>query len=75
MGTTVFADGRGIATEDSCGQSIVFPDVCKTPSPGAPSPFHTQHRQVLGHVQRPQEGEGEWKDAHGEGSPAQADRG
>jgi hypothetical protein len=39
MGTKVFANGRGIATEDSGGQSAVFPDVCKTPSPGGPVPL------------------------------------
>jgi hypothetical protein len=39
MGTKVFANGRGIASEDSGGQSIVFPDVCKTPSPGGPIPI------------------------------------
>ncbi|GEL70271.1 DUF4150 domain-containing protein [Myxococcus virescens] len=39
MGTIPFANGRGIATEDSGGQSIVFPDVCKTPSPGGPVPI------------------------------------
>ncbi len=39
MGTKVFANGRGIATEDGGGQSIVFPDVCKTPSPGGPIPL------------------------------------
>ena len=30
MGTTVFANGRGIVHKDSGGMSIVFPDVCKT---------------------------------------------
>ncbi|MCP3168082.1 DUF4150 domain-containing protein [Myxococcus qinghaiensis] len=39
MGTKIFANGRGIATEDGGGQSIVFPDVCKTPSPGGPVPI------------------------------------
>jgi hypothetical protein len=39
MGTKVFANGRGISCEDSGGQSIVFPDVCKTPSPGGPIPI------------------------------------
>jgi hypothetical protein len=39
MGTKVFANGRGIASEDSGGQSAVFPDVCKTPSPAGPIPL------------------------------------
>lgn len=34
-----FANGRGIAHGGSNGQSIVFPDVCKTPSPGGPVPI------------------------------------
>lgn len=37
MANTVFANGRGIAHETSNGMSIVFPDVCLTPS--APSPI------------------------------------
>ena len=39
MSTKVFANGRGVASADSGGQSIVFPDVCKTPSPGGPVPI------------------------------------
>ncbi len=39
MGTKVYVNGRGIAAEDSGGQSIAFPDVCKTPSPGGPIPL------------------------------------
>jgi Domain of unknown function (DUF4150) len=35
----VFANGRGIAHGGSGGQSIVLPDVCKTPSPGGPVPI------------------------------------
>ena len=34
-----FANGRGIAHGGSGGQSIVLPDVCKTPSPGGPVPI------------------------------------
>ncbi len=34
-----FANGRGIAHGGSNGQSIVMPDVCKTPSPGGPVPI------------------------------------
>lgn len=30
MGTTVFANGRGLVHKDSGGMSTVFPDVCKT---------------------------------------------
>ena len=39
MGQTTFANGRGIAHKGSGGMSIVFPDVCKTPSPGGPIPI------------------------------------
>lgn len=35
MGTTVFANGRGVVHQDSGGMSNVFPDVCKTPAPPA----------------------------------------
>jgi uncharacterized protein DUF4150 len=34
-----FSNGRGIAHGGSNGQSIVMPDVCKTPSPGGPVPI------------------------------------
>lgn len=34
-----FANGRGIAHGGSNGQSIVLPDVCKTPTPGGPVPI------------------------------------
>jgi hypothetical protein len=34
MGCTVFANERGIDHEDSGGLTPVFPDVCKTPTPG-----------------------------------------
>ena len=37
MAQTTFSNGRGIAHKGSTGQSIVFPDVCKTPA--APSPI------------------------------------
>ena len=39
MGCTVFANCRGIAHAGSGGKSPVFPDVCKTPSPGGPIPI------------------------------------
>jgi uncharacterized Zn-binding protein involved in type VI secretion len=39
MAQTVFANGRGIAHAGSGGMSPVFPDVCKTPSPGGPIPL------------------------------------
>ena len=39
MASTVFANGRGIAHETSGGMSIVFPDVCNTPSPTGPIPI------------------------------------
>lgn len=35
----VTANGRGIAHAGSNGKSIVFPDVCKTPTPGGPVPI------------------------------------
>jgi hypothetical protein len=39
MASTVFANGRGIAHETSNGMSIVFPDVCNTPSAAGPIPI------------------------------------
>ncbi len=35
----VTVNGRGVAHAGSNGQSIVFPDVCKTPTPGGPIPM------------------------------------
>ncbi len=39
MGQTTFANTRGIAHKGSGGLSTVFPDVCKTPTPGGPVPI------------------------------------
>lgn len=39
MGQTTFANSRGIAHKGSGGMSPVFPDVCKTPTPGGPVPI------------------------------------
>ncbi|MFK5891691.1 MAG: DUF4150 domain-containing protein [Pseudomonadota bacterium] len=39
MGQTTFANARGIAHKGSGGLSVVFPDVCKTPTPGGPVPI------------------------------------
>lgn len=39
MGQTTFTNGRGIAHKGSGGMSVVFPDVCKTPTPGGPVPI------------------------------------
>jgi hypothetical protein len=39
MPCTVFANGRGIVHKASGGMSTVFPDVCKTPTPGGPVPI------------------------------------
>ena len=39
MGQTTFANGRGIVHKGSMGMSIVFPDVCKTPTPAGPVPI------------------------------------
>ena len=36
---TVFANMRGVSHKGSMGMSIVFPDVCKTPSPAGPIPI------------------------------------
>ena len=36
---TVFANSRGVAHKGSGGMSTVFPDVCKTPTPGGPIPI------------------------------------
>ena len=39
MPGTVFANSRGVVHKGSGGMSTVFPDVCKTPSPGGPIPI------------------------------------
>jgi hypothetical protein len=39
MAQTIFVNGRGAVHKGSGGMSIVFPDVCKTPSPGGPIPI------------------------------------
>lgn len=39
MAQKTFANSRGIAHKGSGGMSPVFPDVCKTPSPGGPIPI------------------------------------
>src|SRR5215471_5557141 len=39
MPVTVFVNSRGVAHKGSGGMSTVFPDVCKTPSPGGPIPI------------------------------------
>lgn len=39
MAQTTFANSRGIVHKGSNGISIVFPDVCKTPTPGGPVPI------------------------------------
>ena len=39
MAQTVFANSRGVDHKGSGGMSVVFPDVCKTPSPGGPVPI------------------------------------
>ena len=38
MGPNVFANGMGISHKGCGGSSTVFPDVCKTPTPGGPVP-------------------------------------
>jgi len=37
--STTFANSRGIAHGGSSGQSPIFPDVCKTPTPAGPVPI------------------------------------
>lgn len=39
MAQSTFANSRGIAHKGSGGVSIVFPDVCKTPTSGGPVPI------------------------------------
>lgn len=39
MPSTVFANNMGISHKGSGAKSVVFPDVCKTPSPGGPIPI------------------------------------
>jgi hypothetical protein len=39
MACTVFVNGRGVVHKGSGGMSIVFPDVCKTPTPAGPVPI------------------------------------
>ena len=36
---TVFANMRGVAHKGSPGMNMVFPDVCKTPTPAGPIPI------------------------------------
>lgn len=38
MPTKVFANNRGVVHTGSGGMSVVFPDVCLTPTPGGPVP-------------------------------------
>ena len=39
MGVTVGVNGRSVVHKDSGGVTTIFPDVCKTPSPGGPIPI------------------------------------
>ena len=39
MASTVYANCCGVVHKGSGGMSIVFPDVCKTPTPGGPVPI------------------------------------
>ena len=39
MGSTVYANKRGVSHGGSGGQSPIFPDVCKTPTPAGPVPI------------------------------------
>ncbi len=39
MANTVGVNKMSVVTKDSNGVTIIFPDVCKTPSPGGPIPL------------------------------------
>lgn len=39
MAQSTFANSRGIVHKGSGGLSVVFPDVCKTPTPAGPIPI------------------------------------
>jgi hypothetical protein len=39
MPVTVFANFRGVVHVGSGGMSLIFPDVCKTPTPAGPVPI------------------------------------
>lgn len=39
MPCTVYVNSRGVVHQSSGGISTVFPDVCKTPTPGGPVPI------------------------------------
>ena len=39
MAQSTFANSRGVVHKGSGGLSIVFPDVCKTPTPAGPIPI------------------------------------
>jgi len=39
MANTVGVNKMSVVTKDSNGTTVVFPDVCKTPSPGGPVPI------------------------------------
>ena len=39
MGVTVGVNGRTVVHSSSGGTTIIFPDVCKTPTPGGPVPI------------------------------------
>jgi hypothetical protein len=39
MSCTVFVNGRGVVHKGSNGMNMVFPDVCKTPTPAGPIPI------------------------------------
>jgi Toxin PAAR-like domain len=39
MGVTVGVNGKTVVHKSSSGTTIIFPDVCKTPSPGGPIPI------------------------------------
>jgi hypothetical protein len=39
MAVTVFVNSRGVPNKGGSGMNTVFPDVCKTPTPGGPVPI------------------------------------
>jgi hypothetical protein len=46
MSQSTFANLRGIAHTQSGGMSVVFPDVCKTPSPGGGAPVPVPYTNI-----------------------------
>lgn len=52
MPATVFANSRGVVHKGSGGMSTVFPDVCKTPTPGGPVPIPYPNLGMSSHTSK-----------------------